>query len=583
MGWLEAVAAYATLALLIGLCYRPLGDYIAWVFTSRHHSRVERAIYRFCGVRPRDEQTWREYLGAILAFSLVGLVFLYALQRLQPWLPYSLGFRPVSPHLAFNTAASFVANTDWQAYSPEQTLGYTVQMLGIGVQMFTSAAVGMSVAVALIRGIMRRRRATIGNFWVDLVRVHLRLLLPLAVITAVVFIAGGVVQNFLPTTEMATITGGRQWLPGGPAASHEAIKLLGTNGGGFFNANSAHPFENPSGWVNLVQIFALLVIPFCLPRTFGKIVRDQRLGFTILATMGTLFTAAYALVTWAELSGSGTVPQLAGAAMEGKEQRFGIAWSTLFATATTGTSGGAANSTHDSYTALGGMWEMLHMALGELSPGGVGTGLYTMLVMVIIAVFIAGLLLGRAPVLLGKRVGVTEMKLASAFILVPPVLALGGMAITYAIPQVRAGVTTGNPGSHGMSEIFYAFISASVNNGSAFGGLDANTPWLNVTLGIVMLLGRFVPIALTLAIAGSLAMQDRATRRRNVVPGEDGADSKDGTVAPGQVRAAVPLTQLPLHRPQFVILLLIVIIYITLPTFVPILMTGPLAEGFGGP
>ena len=559
MGWLVALTAFVTLALPIALLYRPLGDYMAWIFTSEKDWKIERAIYWVCGISQKREQSWRAYLRAVLVFSLAGLVMLYLLQRLQPWLPYSLGLPAVSPDLSFNTAASFVANTNWQAYSPEHTMGYAVQMLGLAVQMFVSAAVGICVAIALVRGIAYHRRGTLGNFWVDLIRANLRLLLPLSIIVAVIFIAAGVVQNFAGFTDITTVSGAAGVIPGGPVASQEAIKMLGTNGGGFFNANSAHPLENPTGWTNLFQIFLLLVIPFALPRTFGKIVGDHRLGYSILAAMGVLFTLAFSFITWAELSGHGTAPQLAGAAMEGKEQRFGIVWSTLFATATTGTSGGAANSMHGSYTALGGMWAMLHMALGELSPGGVGAGLYTMLTMAVIAVFLTGLLLGRAPVLLGKRVGLREIKYASIFILVMPVLALSGMAITFAIPSLHREVVDqamGNPGAHGMSEVMYAFISAAINNGSAFSGFDANTPWLNWSLGIIILLGRFVPIACALAMAGSFAAQDRATSAA---------------------------AELPLHRAQFVGLLIGIIIFISLPTFFPILTLGPLAEGLGGP
>ena len=559
MALLAALAAFATLAIPIGLLYRPLGDYIAWVLTSPNDWKIERVIYRVCGISPRREQSWRAYLRAVIAFSLISMLFLYGMQRLQPWLPYSLGNPSVPPDLAYNTAASFVGNTNWQSYSPEHTLGFTVQMAGLAVQMFVSAAVGLCVATAFMRGLAYHRRGTLGNFWVDLIRINLRLLLPLSIIAAILFLSAGVVQNFTGFTEITTVAGGTQVIPGGPVASQEAIKMLGTNGGGFYNGNSAHPFENPTGWTNLFQTFLLIVIPFALPRTFGKIVGDHRFGYSILAAMGVIFTLAFTLITWAEVSGQGTAPQAAGAAMEGKEQGFGIIWSTLFATATTGTSGGASDSMHGSYTALGGMWAMLHMALGELSPGGVGAGLYTMLVMAVIAVFLTGLLLGRAPILLGKRVGFTEIKYASLFILVMPVLALTGMALTFAIPPIREEVVNqamGNPGAHGMSEVMYAFISAAINNGSAFAGLSANTPWLNWTLGTIILLGRFLPIACVVAMAGSFAAQDRATTN---------------------------VAELPLHRPQFVGLLVGIIIFISLPTFFPILTLGPLAEALGGP
>jgi len=555
MQWWMAALLLVALALPIGLLYKPLGNYIAWVFTSPDHWRVERWIYKVIGVNPNREHTWQSYLRAVLVFSAVGLILLYLIQRLQPWLPYSLGLPPVSPDVAFNTAASFVGNTNWQSYSPEPTMGYTAQMAGLAVQMFLSAAVGICVSIALTRGIAYHKRGTLGNFWVDVVRATFRILLPMTIIASVILLTAGVIQNFAGFTTISTVAGGTQVIPGGPVASQEAIKMLGTNGGGFFNANSAHPFENPTPWENLFQIFMLLVIPFAMPRAFGKIVGDHRMGYVVMSTMAALFTIAYVTITASELAGSGTAPQLAGAAMEGKEQRFGIISSTLFATATTGTSGGAANSMHSSYTAFGGMVEMMHMMLGEISPGGVGAGLYTMLVMVLLGAFLTGLLLGRAPVFLGKRLGVTEVKLVGIFILVLPVLALGGLGISMAIPPVRAEIanfsmSTGGP--HGMSEAIYAFVSVAINNGSAFAGFDANTPYLNTVFGVLILLGRFIPIALVLALAGSFASQGRATSRA---------------------------TELPLHRPQFVLWLVILIIYIAIPSFIPVLLVGPLAEG----
>jgi K+-transporting ATPase ATPase A chain len=553
--WWEAGAAVLTVAIPIGLLYRPLGDYIAWVFTSPKHSRAERGIYRVCGVDAETPQTWRAYLCSLLAFSFVGLVTLYALQRLQPWLPYSLGRGAVDRALAFNTAASFVGNTNWQSYVPESTVGYTVQMAGLAVQMFVTAAVGLGVSMALVRGIASRPGGTVGNFWVDLVRASLRVLLPLSILAALVLLAAGVVENFAGFNDISTLTGGTQALPGGPVASQEAIKMLGTNGGGFFSANSAHPFENPTPWTNAFEVFLLLVIPFALPRTYGRIVGDQRHGYVLLTTMAALFLLVFVFLTWAEATGHGTAPQLAGASLEGKEQRYGVVGSTLFGTATTGTSGGAANSMFGSYTAMGGMVLMLNMMLGEVSPGGVGAGLYAILVLSIITVFLTGLLLGRAPMLLGKRIRAREVKLVSIFVLVMPTLALGGMAITFAIPRLHHEVVTTNmsdDGLHGLSEVMYAFISTAVNNGSAFAGFDANTPWLNVALGIIILLGRFIPITLVLALAGSFAGQDRA-----------------GTKA----------VELPTHRPQFVFMLVAVILVIALPMFLPYLMLGPLAEG----
>lgn len=545
----------ATVVLFLVLLYRPLGDWIARVYTSAKDWRVERGVYRLLGVDPESEQTWQAYTRSVLAFSLVGVLFLYALQRLQAVLPYSLGLPAVPEGLAFNTAVSFVTNTDWQSYSPELTMGYTVQLAGLAVQNFVSAAVGIAVAIALVRAFARRGSATIGNFWVDLVRGITRLLLPLAIIAAIALLTGGVVQNFNGFTEVSTLTGGTQALPGGPVASQEAIKVLGTNGGGFFNANSAHPFENPTPWTNVLEILLVLAIPFAMPRAFGRIVGDDRQGNAILAVMATLAIVSIAALSWLESLSLGTAPQLAGAAMEGKEQRFGILGSTLFAGATTLTSTGAVNSMHDSYTALGGMVPMVNMMLGEVAPGGVGSGLYGMLVLAVIAVFVGGLLVGRTPEYLGKKIGPTEIKLASLYILVTPILVLAGTALSFALPGVREdveAVSIWNPGVHGLGEVLYAFTSAANNNGSAFAGLTANTPWLNTALGVAMLLGRFIPIVLVLALAGSLASQAR-------IP------STVGT--------------LPTYRPQFVGLLAVVAVVITALTYFPVLTLGPLAEG----
>ncbi len=545
----------AVLVVALVLLYRPVGDYMAHVFSTPRDLKAERGIFRLIGVDPASEQTWRAYARSVLAFSIVGLLLVYGLQRLQGFLPQSLGLPAVPEGLAFNTAASFVANTNWQSYSPEQTMGYTVQLAGLTVQNFVSAAVGLAVAVALIRGLSRRGSTTIGNFWVDLIRGLGRILLPIALIAAIALIAGGVVQNFAGFTDVTTVSGGTQTIPGGPVASQEAIKLLGTNGGGFFNANSAHPFENPTGWTSLLQILLILVIPFSLPRTFGRMIGDNRQGYAIAAVMGTIFLVSTFALSALELAGRGSAPELAGAAMEGTEVRFGILGSTLFGSASTLTSTGAVNSMHDSYTALGGMMPMLNMMLGEVAPGGVGSGLYGMLVLAIIAVFVGGLLVGRTPEYLGKRIGPKEIKLASLYILVTPTLVLVGTALSFAIPGIRADVEATsilNPGVHGMSEVLYAFTSASNNNGSAFAGLTANTPWFNTALGIAMLLGRFLPIVLVLALAGSFAGQQR-------VPENTGT--------------------LPTHRPQFVGLLTAVTVIITALTYFPVLALGPLAEG----
>lgn len=545
----------ATVVLILAILYRPLGDWIARTYTATKDWRAERGVYRLVGVDPDSEQTWQAYTRGVLVFSLVGVLFVYALQRLQAFLPYSLGLPAVPEGLAFNTAVSFVTNTNWQSYSPEVTVGYTVQLAGLAVQNFVSAAVGIAVAIALVRGFARRGSTTIGNFWVDLVRGLTRILLPLAILAAIALLIGGVVQNFNGFTDVQTLTGGSQVLPGGPVASQEAIKELGTNGGGFFNANSAHPFENPTPWTNVLQILLLLAVPFAMPRAFGKMVGDNRQGYAIVAVMASIAVVSIAAVSGLESLGLGTAPQLAGAAMEGKEQRFGILGSTLFAGATTLTSTGAVNSMHDSYTALGGMIPMINMMLGEVAPGGVGSGLYGMLVLAVIAVFVGGLLVGRTPEYLGKKIGPTEIKLASLYILVTPILVLLGTALSFALPGVREDVESTsiwNPGVHGMSEVLYAFTSAANNNGSAFAGLTANTPWLNTALGVAMLLGRFIPIVLVLALAGSLAAQER-------VP------STTGT--------------LPTHRPQFVGLLAVVAVVITALTYFPVLTLGPLAEG----
>lgn len=544
-----------TLIVALGLAYRPMGDYIARIYTGERDLAVERGTYRLIGVDPRGSQTWQAYLRSVLLFSAAGVVFVYALMRLQPLLPFALGLDAPGEALSFNTAVSFVTNTNWQSYAGETTLGYTVQFAALTVQNFVSAAVGIAIAVALVRGFAYRRSGVIGNFWVDLVRGTYRLLLPFSIVAAVVLLAGGVIQNLSGFTDATTLAGAAQSIPGGPVASQEAIKLLGTNGGGFFNVNSAHPFENPAPWTNLFEIFLMLVIPFSLPRAFGRIVGDDRQGYTILGVMAAIFVASAALLTWAELAGAGTAPQLAGGAMEGKEVRFGIFGSTLFGTTSTLTSTGAVNSMHDSYTALGGMMPMINMMLGEIAPGGVGSGLYGMLILAVIAVFVGGLLIGRTPEYLGKKIGPREIKLASLYILVTPTLVLAGTALSFALPGIRDDVESTsilNPGVHGLSEVLYAFTSAANNNGSAFAGLTANTPWFNTALAVAMLLGRFLPIVFVLALAGSLAAQD-----------------------------AVPATAgtLPTHRPQFAGLLAGVAVIVTALTYFPVLTLGPLAEG----
>jgi K+-transporting ATPase ATPase A chain len=545
----------AALLAVLALAYVPVGDYLTAVLTPTRHLRVERGLYRLLGVDPDGRQNARSYALAVVALSLISILALTAILMGQSHLPFSRGMAGLSLPMALNTAVSFVTNTNWQSYAGESTLGYVAQAAGLTVQNFVSAAVGIAVAAALLRGLAARRGSDVGSFWVDLIRINLRLLLPLAVIVATVLMLCGVIQNLEADRVITTVAGGQQTLPGGPVASQEAIKLLGTNGGGFFNANSAHPFENPTGWTNLLQILLILVIPFALPRTFGRMIDDNRQGYAIAAVMGTIFLISTFALSALELAGRGSAPELAGAAMEGKEARFGILGSTLFGSASTLTSTGAVNSMHDSYTALGGMMPMLDMMLGEVAPGGVGSGLYGMLVLAIIAVFVGGLLVGRTPEYLGKRIGPKEIKLASLYILVTPTLVLVGTALSFAIPGIRADVEATsilNPGVHGMSEVLYAFTSASNNNGSAFAGLTANTPWFNTALGVAMLLGRFIPIVLVLALAGSLAAQER-------VPATAGT--------------------LPTHRPQFVGLLVGVTVIVTALTYFPVLTLGPLAEG----
>ncbi|MCW2726366.1 MAG: kdpA [Frankiales bacterium] len=540
----------AVLIAALAVCYRPLGTYMARVYTSTRHLRAERGMYRLMGVDPDADQRWPVYARSLLAFSAVSVLGLYALQRLQPHLPLSLGFPGVAPPQAWNTAASFVTNTNWQSYSGESTMGHVTQMAGLAVQNFASAAVGMAVAIAVVRGLVRSRTDRLGNFWVDLVRGTLRILLPLSVAATILLVALGVVQNFSSGTAVRTLAGHAQMITGGPVASQEAIKELGTNGGGFYNANSAHPFENPTAVSNLLEIFLLLLIPVALTRTFGLMVKDRRQGYAILAAMWVLWAMILGGVWAMETFHPGTAYQLAGASLEGKETRFGVPASSLFATSTTGTSTGAVNSFHSSFTALGGGLLIFNMGLGEVAPGGVGSGLYGILVLATITVFVAGLMVGRTPEYLGKKVTAREIKLVSLYILTMPVvvLALAGVAIT--LRTARASIL--NPGPHGLSEVLYAFMSGTNNNGSAFAGLNANTDFYNSALGVAMLAGRFLPILFVLALAGSLA-------RQQPVP--------------------ATLGTLPTHRPLFVGMLVGVIIIVAGLTFFPALALGPMAEG----
>ncbi|MFF4319545.1 potassium-transporting ATPase subunit KdpA [Streptomyces sp. NPDC001568] len=545
-GVLQLLALIAALAL----AYRPLGDHMAKVYSSEKHYRPEKWIYKAIGANPSAEMRWPAYVRAVLAFSAVSVLFLYLMQRVQGSLPGSLGFSSIDPDQAFNTAASFVANTNWQSYYGEQAMGHVVQTGGLAVQNFVSAAVGMAVAVALVRGFSRSRTGELGNFWSDLVRGTVRILLPISVIGAIVLVACGAIQNFAGIHEVGQFLGGTQQWNGGAVASQEVIKELGTNGGGYFNANSAHPFENPTPFSNLFEIFLILLIPFALTRTFGRMVGNLRQGYAILATMGIIWIAFTALMMWTEFAHHGPAFDVAGGAMEGKETRFGVGGSSIFAVATTLTSTGAVNSFHSSYTGLGGGIAMLGMQLGEIAPGGVGSGLYGMLIMAIIAVFIAGLMVGRTPEYLGKKIGTQQIKLAACYILITPALVLGFTAAAMALDTPANSMT--NSGAHGFSEILYAYTSGANNNGSAFAGLNADTQWFNSTIGIAMLLGRFLPMVFVLALAGSLAEQ-------KPVPETAGTLRTD--------------------KPLYAGLLVGTILIITGLTYFPALALGPLAEG----
>jgi potassium-transporting ATPase potassium-binding subunit len=581
--------------LLVLAAVKPLGLYMAHVFEGRQiwplraGAPLERGIYRLAGVDAAREMGWKEYAAGLLLFNVLGALTVYLLQRLQLWLPLNpQKFTNVSPDSAFNTAVSFITNTNWQGYSGESAMGYLTQMAGLTVQNFLSAASGIVVAIALVRGLARHSVQTIGNVWSDLTRATLYVLLPIAVMLALALVSQGVIQNFSPykgvttveplsyqqpKTDAAgnpvkdvagnpvqeTVTTHTQTLPMGPIASQESIKELGTNGGGFLNANSAHPYENPTTLSNLLEMLAILIIPAALTYTFGRMVGDTRQGWAVFAAMLILFVSLLSVAAWSEQRGN---PQLArlgvdqaastkqpGGNMEGKEARFGIAASALFATITTATSCGAVNSLHDSYTPLGGLVPLFQMQLGEVVFGGVGTGLYSMLIFAIIGVFIAGLMIGRTPEYLGKKIEAFEMKMSSIAILVMPFIVLMGTAVAVSVDAGRAGVA--NPGAHGFSEILYAFSSAGNNNGSAFAGLSANTPFYNVALAFTMWLGRFWPIVAVLAVAGSLAAKKR-------VPVSDGT--------------------MPTHGPTFVVLLIGTVLLVGALTFVPALALGPIVE-----
>jgi K+-transporting ATPase ATPase A chain len=544
------VVFIVSLVLALAVSYRPLGDYMAKVYRSERHLSPERWIYRAAGVSPDTDQPWGAYLRSALAFSAVSVLGLYLLLRLQGHLPESLGFAGMHQSQAFNTAASFTTNTNWQSYSGESALGYTAQMAGLAVQNFVSAAVGIAVAIALVRGFARSRTDRLGNFWVDLVRTCVRILLPISLVAAIVLVAGGAIENFHSVQTITTLAGGKQSITGGPVASQEAIKQLGTNGGGFYNANSAHPFENPTAWTNWVQIYLMLVIAFSLPRTFGRLVGDRRQGLAIVAVMGVLFLGSVTTMNIVQNIHHGTVPASVGAATEGTEQRFGVPDSATFAASTTLTSSGAVDSFHDSYTSLGGAVTLVDMQLGEIAPGGTGSGLYGMLVLAVITVFVAGLMVGRTPEYLRKKISAREMKFASLYFLTTPMFVLVGTGIAMALPGERAAML--NSGAHGFSEVLYAFTSAGNNNGSAFAGLGVNTTWYNTALGLVMLGARFIPMIFVLGLGGSLARQQH-------VPVSEGT--------------------LPTHRPLFIAMVTGVAVIVVALTYLPALALGPLAEG----
>jgi len=562
----NAIVQVGLFFIIVTLLSVPLGLYMARVFNDERTfldpvlRPLERFIYRVCGIHPATEMTWYEYAIAMLLFSAAGMILLYGFERLQQFLPFNpQAMGAVAPDLAFNTAASFTTNTNWQAYGGESTMSYLTQMAGLAFHNFVSAAAGIAIAIAVIRGFVRKSAKTIGNFWFDLTRTTLWVLLPISIVFALVLVWQGVPQNFSAYTNVQTVEGGKQTIAQGPVASQEIIKELGTNGGGFFNANSSHPYENPTPLTDIIEMIAIFSIGAALTHTFGKMVGDRRQGWALFAAMSILFFMGVASAVWSEQRGN---PQFAamginqhhsatqsGGNMEGKEVRYGIVNSALWATVTTDTSCGAVNSMHDSYTPLGGLVPLVNMQIGEIIFGGVGSGLYGMLVMAILSVFIAGLMVGRTPEYLGKKIESREMKLAMLFILIFPAVILLPTGIAVVTKPGLAGIA--NPGPHGLSEILYAYTEGAANNGSAFGGLNANTLFYNFTLAFVMLFGRFMMKVPILAIAGSLAA-------KKAVP------SSAGTF--------------PTNGPIFVVLLVGVIIIVAALTFFPADALGPIVE-----
>jgi K+-transporting ATPase ATPase A chain len=555
-GWFQFLVYFVVLLV----CMRPLGSYMNGVFAGKYKflGPLENLVYRVSGIHREEEMTWRQYTAAMLLFSFASLLLTYFIERLQLHLPWNPQHFPgVSALLAWNTAASFTTNTNWQAYTGEATMSYFTQMVGLAYHNFFSAAVGIAVAIALVRGIARREAKTIGNFWVDTTRACLYVLLPICIVYALALVSQGVIQNLHPYSVAHTLENQTQTIAQGPVASQEAIKLLGTNGGGFFNANSAHPFENPTPFSNLLEMFSIFFIGAALTVTLGRMTGSPGHGWAVFACMSILFTAGFTVAYWAESHPNPTLHNVAqnssalqaGGNMEGKETRFGIADSALFATITTDASCGAINSWHDSFTPLGGMIPLLNIELGEIIFGGVGSGLYGMIVFVVLSVFIAGLMVGRTPEYLGKKIEAYDVKMSMLYVLIFPLVILTLTAVSVLYPAGLAGIT--NPGPHGLSQILYAYSSAAGNNGSAFGGLNANTTWYNTTLGFTMLSGRFLMMIPMLALAGNLA------RKKSIPP------------SPGTF---------PVNTALFTVLLTGVILIVGALTFFPALSLGPILE-----
>ncbi|WP_293316929.1 potassium-transporting ATPase subunit KdpA [Mycobacterium sp.] len=543
--WLQVAA----IVVLVVTLHVPLGNYMAAVYADARHWRVEKVCYRLIGAQPNDGQRWAKYGTSVLAFSAVSVLFLYGLLLVQTLLPQPWGHKGMTPALAFNTAVSFVTNTSWQNYPGETTLGHVGLLSGLGVQAFASCAVGMCVAVALIRGLSQYRSEEIGNFWVDLVRTVVRILVPLSIVVTLILLALGVVNNLAGPQEITTLAGGRQTILGGPVATWESIKLMSGDGGGAFNANSAHPFENPTPLTNVVEIVAMLLIPVAFIRTFGVMVGEKKQGWALFGAAAILFVMGTVAIIAADLVTNGTVIHAVGAATEGTETRFGVPGSAIFGQAATAGADGAANSSYDSYASAGGAVLMLNMMLGEVAPGGPGSGLYGLVMMTLLAAFLGGLMIGRTPEFLKQQLHSRHMKLISIYILTLPAAVLIGTAVAMALPGERASML--NTGPHGLSEVLYAFTSAAANNGSAFAGFSGNTTWYNVALALAMVIGRFLPIIAVLAIAGTFAAQ------------------RAGVITAGTLRT---------HSPTFVLLIVGATVIIVGLEYLPALALGPAAD-----